>query len=331
MPQHDLILDNGSGAAFRADANNALAALGSAMKGPNAPPAPLAGMVWVDDDTPSASIWTVKQYDGADWIEVGRLDITNNVYLPSEGVIAWADLPSAATLDLGAQASRHLRITGSTAISSFGTAASGVRKQMRFAAALTLNHNATSLILPSGANITTAAGDTATAISLGSGNWVVVDYQRASGAALSGVLPGAITGSGLTMATARLLGRTTAGSGALEELSLGSGLSFANGILQSALRAWVNFNGTGTVSIRASENVSSITDNGTGDYTVNFTSPMSDANYAAVFGGISLNGRFTRVHESFPAAKTTAAVRILHAAATSDPQDCSDVNLAIVR
>ena len=45
-------------------------------------------------------------------------------------------------------------------------------------------------------------------------------------------------------------------------------------------RAWVNFNGTGTVAIRASFNVSSITDNGTGDYTVNFTTAMSDANYA---------------------------------------------------
>lgn len=45
-------------------------------------------------------------------------------------------------------------------------------------------------------------------------------------------------------------------------------------------RAWVNFNGTGTVAIRASGNVSSITDNGTGDYTVNFTTAMSDANYS---------------------------------------------------
>jgi len=50
-------------------------------------------------------------------------------------------------------------------------------------------------------------------------------------------------------------------------------------------RAWVNFNGTGTVAIRASGNVSSITDNGTGDYTVNFTTAMADANYNAVSMG----------------------------------------------
>jgi hypothetical protein len=49
-------------------------------------------------------------------------------------------------------------------------------------------------------------------------------------------------------------------------------------------KAWVNFNGTGTVAIRASYNVSSITDNGTGDYTVNFTTAMADANYTPVFG-----------------------------------------------
>lgn len=51
-----------------------------------------------------------------------------------------------------------------------------------------------------------------------------------------------------------------------------------------AARAWVNFNGTGTVAIRASGNVSSITDNGTGDYTVNFTTAMSDANYCFTIG-----------------------------------------------
>jgi len=65
-----------------------------------------------------------------------------------------------------------------------------------------------------------------------------------------------------------------------------------------ACRAWVNFNGTGTVAIRASGNVSSITDNGTGDYTVNFATAIVDGNYAVqgivgnttglVFGGNNL-------------------------------------------
>jgi hypothetical protein len=67
-----------------------------------------------------------------------------------------------------------------------------------------------------------------------------------------------------------------------------SNLSFNSGYGSSAVaygcRAWVNFNGTGTVAIRASGNVTSITDNGTGDYTVNFTTAMPDANYSSVAG-----------------------------------------------
>ena len=55
-----------------------------------------------------------------------------------------------------------------------------------------------------------------------------------------------------------------------------------------AARAWVNFDGTGTVAIRASGNVSSITDNGTGDYTVNFTTAMPDANYT--YTGLGTGG-----------------------------------------
>lgn len=51
---------------------------------------------------------------------------------------------------------------------------------------------------------------------------------------------------------------------------------------QYLCKAWVNFNGTGTVAIRASGNVSSITDNATGLYTVNFTNAMTDANFSAV-------------------------------------------------
>jgi len=57
-----------------------------------------------------------------------------------------------------------------------------------------------------------------------------------------------------------------------------------------ACRAWVNFNGTGTVAIRASGNVSSITDNGTGNYTVNFTTAMPDTDFAYFIGGNDASG-----------------------------------------
>jgi hypothetical protein len=75
-----------------------------------------------------------------------------------------------------------------------------------------------------------------------------------------------------------------------------------------ACRAWVNFNGTSTVAIRASGNVTSITDNGTGDYTVNFTTAMPDANYSYVFGADdnATNTPFIQTMIS----NTTAALRI---------------------
>jgi hypothetical protein len=61
-------------------------------------------------------------------------------------------------------------------------------------------------------------------------------------------------------------------------------LQNTSGVEVYTAKAWVNFNGTETVAIRASGNVSSITDNGTGDYTVNFTVAMTDANYAFTIG-----------------------------------------------
>lgn len=78
---------------------------------------------------------------------------------------------------------------------------------------------------------------------------------------------------------------TNGNGSALTNLPTPTALSTASGSAPSySARAWVNFNGTGTVAIRASGNVSSITDNGTGNYTINFTTAMSDASYAVTFG-----------------------------------------------
>lgn len=74
-----------------------------------------------------------------------------------------------------------------------------------------------------------------------------------------------------------------------------------------ACRAWVNFNGTETVAIRASGNVSSITDNGVGDYTVNFTTAMSDANYAVSGAGGGLSN--TPAYLTYD-TRTTTSVRV---------------------
>lgn len=79
-------------------------------------------------------------------------------------------------------------------------------------------------------------------------------------------------------------------------------------------RAWVNFNGSGTVAIRASGNVSSITDNGVGDYTVNFTTAMPDANYSYACSGSIRDGTSNNVMITVggdrDVAPTTSALRI---------------------
>jgi hypothetical protein len=98
MPQHDLNIANDSGAAFRLDLNNALVALGTSMRGPNAPPAPAAGMVWVEDDNPSTTRWTVRMYDGADWIALGILDTTANVFEVAQTQIAGSTVTGRALL-----------------------------------------------------------------------------------------------------------------------------------------------------------------------------------------------------------------------------------------
>jgi len=82
---------------------------------------------------------------------------------------------------------------------------------------------------------------------------------------------------------------TTLTDGVSGDFKMNSG--FGSVATAYGVRAWVNFDGTGTPSIRASGNVSSITDNGTGDYTVNFTTTMPDNDYAvtATSGKVSVS------------------------------------------
>ena len=99
-----------------------------------------------------------------------------------------------------------------------------------------------------------------------------------------------------------------------------------------ACRAWVNFNGTGTVAIRASGNVSSITDNGTGDYTVNFTTAMPNADYNAVFGVRSEAATSRVVAEQHDnVTRTTTALRIYTLNGSFSPTDSPVVSVSIFR
>ena len=114
---------------------------------------------------------------------------TDEVFQVIMGALGrWTDfgsIASASTCAIGAEPEAYLNVTGTTTITAFGTIRNGTMRFLKFADALTLTHNATTLILPGATNITTAAGDTAIFVSEGSGNWRCLAYQRAAQAPIS--------------------------------------------------------------------------------------------------------------------------------------------------
>ena len=75
-------------------------------------------------------------------------------------------------------------------------------------------------------------------------------------------------------------------SKAAELAEFGGGISSGPNAVEGLAKAWVNFNGTGTIASRDSLSISSLDDNGTGDYTLNFSNSMGNANYSVVCGGV---------------------------------------------
>lgn len=313
-----------------------------------------------------------------------------------------ADIASATTTDIGASTGEFVDVTGTTTITGLGTIASGIVRTVRFTGALTLTHNATSLILPSSANITTANGDVAMFRSLGSGNWKCTNYIRQNGNAL-GVTDGTITPAKLSTghpewsssgnltiagtvpdliqnrtgsATDEKFWRWQVGSTTLNLQTVNDAFSVAasaytvtraanvvdshlwytSGSIRASIssaglfafnsgygsagvaygcRAWINFNGTGTPAIRGSGNVTSITDNGVGDYTINLTTAMPDVNYSVEGTTQGSTSASTSSVGLYPGVSPTAsAVRVYVTQALAASQsaiDSSFVHVAIHR
>ena len=103
-------------------------------------------------------------------------------------------------------------------------------------------------------------------------------------------------------------------------------------VINGSAKAWVNFNGTGTVAIRASFNVSSITDNGTGDYTVNFTTALADANYCIQTPNVHEPGVAVWDIPIRLGTRTTTSCRVqcMNTASTA-VGDTSEIDVAIFR
>ena len=134
-----------------------------------------------------------------------------------------------------------------------------------------------------------------------------------------------VSGQALSATTGSFSGNVTLGSSVLATPS-GSAPSYT-------CRAWVNFNGTGTVAIRGSGNVSSITDNGTGSYTVNLTTAMPDVNYSMVATAQGVAATYAALAcENHDTNKTTSAVAVITSNRSSGvAADAATVNVAVFR
>jgi hypothetical protein len=238
---------------------------------------------------------------------------TKNVFVtyPAERAL-YTDASSNA-IALGTPASATLtNATGlpiSTGVSGLGT---GV---------------ATFLATPSSANLASAVTD-----ETGSGSLVFATSPTLVTPAL-----GTPSSGTLTNCTFPTLNQNTTGSAAtVTGNATGATFGFDSGYGSVATaygcRAWVNFNGTGTVAIRDSGNVSSITDNGTGNYTVNFTTAMPDTNYAPI-AGTSGDGSPSDDREisSWPTSTTTCRIINGDSALTNTLRDATGIFLAVFR
>jgi hypothetical protein len=167
---------------------------------------------------------------------------------------------------------------------------------------------------------------------------VILNASTSSGfvqtADTSGVVQ--IQNNGTTRLEANGTGVVVTGTGSVSgDLSFNSG--YGSAAVAYGCRAWVNFNGGGTVAIRASGNVSSITDNGVGLYTINFTTSMPDVNYSvAGMSGIG-GGNWLSIGQTFndftttQDALTTSSVAIRSGEETNVNRDVDCITIQIFR
>lgn len=132
------------------------------------PAAPVAGMTRYN-----TTLAEYERYQGGAWVPLNVMDKALN-----EAPVV--TIASASTVNIGAATANTINISGTVTITSLGTIAAGATRRLVFQGALTLTHNAASLILPGAANITTAAGDVAEFVSLGGGSWKCLSYMRAN-------------------------------------------------------------------------------------------------------------------------------------------------------
>lgn len=160
------------------------------------------------DDTATTQTTTPQEFAVDDWVflvvtadtiddiqaeaarlETAKLDKAGGTMTGVLGEANGADIAAGSTVNLATATGNCLKITGNTTITSFGTVTAGAVFKLTFTGTPVITYNATSLIIPTSANITAAAGDTMIIQSLGSGNWKCLNYQRADGTAVGAGTP----------------------------------------------------------------------------------------------------------------------------------------------
>lgn len=216
---------------------------------------------------------------GTTWEEVARfgfsadLDVVN-LFTKIQKWAKGADVASAGALSLGDDGN-YFDITGTTTINSIGTKGVGTVVKLHFDAACQLTHHATDLILPGAANITTAAGDEFEFTEYATGDWRCTGYALASGRSV--VSPSNASDSAAGVIEIAVQSEIETATDTVRAVPPGR-MQYHPGVA----KAWVYITTSGgVVTTAASHNVSSVTDNAAGDFTTNFSTAFSSANYAA--------------------------------------------------
>ncbi len=301
MSTHDYVINNDSGAAVRADINSALAAIVTNNSSATAPATMYAYQFWADT---TSGFLKQRNSSNTDWLTLFSLSTTQLATLTGTETLTNKTLVAPA---LGTPASGTL--TNCTGLPP-AQVSDAVNTSTGF------------FDLPSGGD-SGRTGGTQGSIRY---NTTTPGFEGYNGTAWSAL-------GGATFASASENAAGTIENKAVDPLGIREAFNATGSAPVYACRAWVNFNGTGTVAIRASGNVSSITDNGVGDYTVNFTTAMPDANYCCSMNGRTGGGvqSIITLNRDSSQSTTTTPIYVVNPSAPSILQDEAFIMVAVFR